>query len=99
MWEQILAIFLLWILSLIFARGFLYGLKFYQLNNSAYKKRVKGQTLKEWFLYSRFRDVIPKGLLVFYFLIMWIHLIAILLCAVLYCFDISHKKVVLKCFI
>lgn len=50
-------------------------------------------------VFSRFRDVIPKGLLVFYFLIIWIHLIAILLCAVLYCFDISHKKVVLKCFI
>ena len=49
MWEQILAIFLCWLLALFFIRGFLYGLKLYQLNNSAYKKR-KGGSLKEWFL-------------------------------------------------
>ena len=48
-------------------RGFLYGLKLYQLNNSAYKKRKKNESLKEWFLYTRYKEEIPKIFRVYYF--------------------------------
>ena len=45
----------------------------YQLNNSARKKRLKGQSLKERFLYSRFRDVLPRFAVIWYFVIVAIH--------------------------
>ena len=65
--RMLLALSLAFLLAYFFYRGFLWGLKLYRLNNSAYKKIKKGETFKEWFLYSRYRDVIPKPLLVFYF--------------------------------
>lgn len=68
------------LLSFSFIRSFFYGLKRYQLNNSAYKKRKKGESFKEWLLYSRYREEIPKALLVFYFLILLIHGVGILIC-------------------
>ena len=45
----------------------------YQLNNSARKKRLKGQSLKERFLYSRFRDVLPRFAVIWYFIVVAIH--------------------------
>ena len=45
----------------------------YQLNNSARKKRLKGQSLKERFLYSRFRDVLPRFAVIWYFIVVVIH--------------------------
>ncbi len=49
------------------------GITIYQLNNSARKKRLKGQSLKEWFLYSRFRDVLPRLAVIWYFIVVAIH--------------------------
>ena len=49
----------------------------YQLNNSARKKRLKGQSLKERFLYSRFRDVLPRFAVIWYLIIVAIHPIAL----------------------
>ena len=34
-------------LALMFIRGFLYGVKRYQLNNSAYKKRKRQESFKD----------------------------------------------------
>ena len=34
---------------------------------SAYKKKKKAQNFIEWFLYSQFRDAIPKRWLIYYF--------------------------------
>lgn len=52
----------------------------YQLNKSAYKKRRKGESAKEWFLYSRFREEIPKAMIRLYFAVLFVHPAAILLC-------------------
>ena len=67
--NQMIALLGLFFLYLWHVREFISGLEVYQLNTSAYKKRVKGQTIKEWFLYSRFRDIIPKSILILYFLL------------------------------
>ena len=53
------------------------GITIYQLNNSARKKRLKGQSLKEWFLYSRFRDVLPRLAVIWYLILIPIHLLAL----------------------
>jgi len=58
-------------------RCFLGGLIFYQLNKSAYKKRKKGQTLKESFLYSRFRGEIPKVFITLYFIYIIVHFLSL----------------------
>ena len=44
--NQCVVIILCYFISLLFVRGFLYGIKRYQLNNSAYKKRKKEKPLK-----------------------------------------------------
>lgn len=56
-------------------RSFLDGLIIYILNKSAVKKRKKGQTLKEYLLYTRFRTEIPKSFLIFYYFIILSHLL------------------------
>ena len=60
-------------LSVWLYRGFLYSIILYQMNKSAVKKREKGQSLKERFLYSRFRDVLPRFAVIWYFVIVAIH--------------------------
>lgn len=82
--RMLLALGLAFLLAYFFYRGFLWGLKLYRLNNSAYKKIKKGETFKEWFLYSRYRDVIPKPLLVFYFFFLALHAAAFLICIILH---------------
>ena len=60
-------------LSVWLYRGLLDSIILYQLNNSAQKKRRKGQSLKERFLYSRFRDVLPRFAVIWYFVVVAIH--------------------------
>ena len=48
--RMLLALSLAFLLAYFFYRGFLWGLKLYRLNNSAYKKIKKGETFKEWFV-------------------------------------------------
>lgn len=87
--RMLLALSLAFLWAYFFYRGFLWGLKLYRLNNSAYKKIKKGETFKEWFLYSRYRDVIPKPLLVFYFFLLALHATAFLICIILhFCVDV-----------
>ena len=71
--DQLIAILLLYPVFFFYTRGFLSSEILYQLNNSAYKKRKKGQTFIEWLFYSRFRGEIPKILLVFYYSVLIIH--------------------------
>ena len=82
--NQILVIFLCFTLSFVYIRGFLSGVKTYQLNNSAYKKRKKGETFLEWLSYSRYKEEIPKILRVFYFAVLFVHLSCIIICLFLY---------------
>lgn len=56
----------------------------YQLNKNAVKKRKKGMTLKEWFLYTRYREEIPKLLLFLYFVIVIGHPLVLAICFLLF---------------
>ncbi len=58
------------------------GIIDYQLNKNALKKRKIGQTAKEWLLYSRFREEIPKPYLTLYVLVFTLHPLGLLLCVI-----------------
>lgn len=74
-------IFAFWII-----RYYIWGVKMYLFNKSAYKKHKKGESFKEWLLYSRYYQIIPRKFLILYFVILVLHPIAILLCVVICCF-------------
>ncbi len=82
-YRQILPISLCYVLVFFYLRGFISGAIDYQLNLSARKKRRENQTFKEWVLYTRYRNEIPKFLLIWYFMILWLHPIALLFCFLL----------------
>ena len=52
----------------------------YLFNKSAYKKHKKGESFKEWLFYSRYPQMIPKILLMPYYVVLILHPIVILLC-------------------
>ena len=70
---QVCVILLSYGLGFVQMRLILGCITIYQLNNSARKKRLKGQSLKERFLYSRFRDVLPRFAVIWYFVVVAIH--------------------------
>lgn len=80
--RQIGIVILCYLLSFLSIRWFLWGIKLYMLNTSARKKRKKGETFKEWFLYSRYREEIPRIFLVLYFVIVLIHPLALIICII-----------------
>ena len=82
--NQIAIILLCWAVDFFYIRWLLSGIISYQLNNSADKKRKKGRRFKEWFLYSRYREEIPKILLLLYFVIVFGHPLMTLVCLFLY---------------
>ena len=71
--EQLIVDAGVFFVSFVAIRAFLGGLIRYLLNNSAYKKRKKGETFKEWLFYSRYKEEIPRRLRRFYFFILFIH--------------------------
>lgn len=87
--NQFIVIFLCYLISLLYVRGFLYGIKRYQLNNSAYKKRKKGESFKEWLFYSRYKEEIPKILRVLYFSVLIIHPTCLIACLSVYIMKLS----------
>ena len=60
-------------LGVFYIRLFMSSVIHYQLSDSAAEKRKKGQSKKEWFLYSRFRDVLPRFAVIWYFIVVVIH--------------------------
>ena len=84
------ALFSYW-LSVWLYRGFLYSIILYQMNKSAVKKREKGQSLKERFLYSRFRDVLPRLAVIWYFIVVAIHPLILVACVILTLADVSNE--------
>lgn len=82
--RQILVILSLYFLSFLYERSFFDGIKSYQLNNSAYKKRKKRETFIEWLLCSRYKKEIPKVILGFYYFILIIHPVCVIVCVVTY---------------
>ena len=87
---QISIIFLMLVFIFGYLRSFLFGIKRYQLNNSAYKKRKKGETFVEWLLYRRWKEEIPKGFILLYYSTLLIHLASILACLL---FHISNLRI------
>ena len=78
--NQIIVIILMFFLSFCSLRVFLYGIKRYQLNNSAYKKRKKGENFREWLFYTRYKEEIPKILRVLYYAVLIIHPVCVITC-------------------
>lgn len=82
--RQVALIMICWILSFCGIRQENSGIILYQLNNSAWRKRKKGMTFKEWFLYTRYREEIPKILLLLYFVIAFGHPLVLAICFLLH---------------
>lgn len=77
-YDQLVGILLCWLLSFWIIRWYLRGIKIYPLNPSARKKRKKGETIREWFFYTRYRQEIPKFFLGLYFVVLIVNVAAIL---------------------
>lgn len=82
--NQFVVILICYFTAFLFIRGFLYGIKRYQLNNSAYKKRKNGETFKEWLLYNRYQEEIPKILQTLYYSVLIIHPACLIACLFVY---------------
>ena len=77
-YDQLIGILLCGLLSFWIIRWYLWGIKIYPLNPSARKKRKKGETIREWFFYTRYRQDIPKFFLGLYFVVLIVNVAAIL---------------------
>lgn len=75
-YDQLIGILLCWLLSFWIIRWYLWGIKIYPLNPSARKKRKKGETIREWFFYTRYRQEIPKFFLGLYFVVLIVNVAA-----------------------
>lgn len=82
--EQLIVIVGMFILAYPYFRSVAYGIKRYQLNNSAYKKRKKEESLIDRLLYIKFREEIPKIILVLNIILLLIHPLASLICVIAY---------------
>lgn len=65
--DELIVFTLLFFFMFISLRGFIMGICDYCLKKGERKKIKKGQSFKEWLLYSRFKNVIPKILLYLYY--------------------------------
>ena len=77
-YDQLIGILLCGLLSFWIIRWYLWGIKIYPLNSSARKKRKKGETIREWFFYTRYRQEIPKFFLGLYFVVLIVNMAALL---------------------
>ena len=97
-YDQLIGILLCWLLSFWIIRWYLWGIKIYPLNPSARKKRKKGETIREWFFYTRYRQEIPKFFLGLYFVVLIVNMAALLAWIVQHFMgpypDVGHKILV-----
>ena len=77
-YDQLIGILLCGLLSFWIIRWYLWGIKIYPLNPSARKKRKKGETIREWFFYTRYRQEIPKFFLGLYVVVLIVNMAALL---------------------
>lgn len=71
--------------SVFYLRGIIWKEINSVLSNNVIKKRQKDQTLKERFMFSKYYDAISNPLLIWYFIVLSIHLVVGILC-ILLCF-------------
>ncbi len=97
-YDQLIGILLCGLLSFWIIRWYLWGIKIYPLNPSARKKRKKGETIREWFFYTRYRQEIPKFFLGLYFVVLIVNMAALLVWIVQHFMgpypDLGHKILV-----
>lgn len=97
-YDQLIGILLCGLLSFWIIRWYLWGIKIYPLNPSARKKRKKGETIREWFFYTRYRQEIPKFFLGLYFVVLIVNVAALLVWIVQHFMgpypDVGHKILV-----
>ena len=72
-------ILIVWGISFLYIRSVLSSVKELYLKRRECENRKRNQTFKDWFLYTRYRDTIPKILLRLYFIIIVIHPLIFLL--------------------
>ena len=75
---QMVALLLALFLHFFLYRGEVRSLVGYKLRYSSMKKLTKGQTVKDWFLYTRLRSVIPPIMLIEYFVIIALYFAAMI---------------------
>lgn len=92
---QLFSIISFFICAFVYLRMFIYGIKCYQLNKNALKKRHKGETFIEWLVYSRFKNEIPKIILILYFSVLIVHFTSIIACVIMH-FTIASSSVIGK---
>ncbi|HBT95355.1 MAG TPA: hypothetical protein DEB24_04345 [Coriobacteriia bacterium] len=71
--RQIALAAVLSIVSFLMIRSILQEIGELYLRKGQYERRRRGQTFREWFLYKRFREEIPKGLIWLYYAILIMH--------------------------
>lgn len=76
--DGLIALLLLSLMAFVCIRAFLVGIINYNLSDKAYKKRVKGTTIKQRLFYDKFRDEIPKIFFYLYIIILVFHFWAII---------------------
>lgn len=87
------------LLNFIGTRGYIRCVIDYCLNTSAGKKRRKGQSFKEWFFYTRYRDIVPKIMLIWYFGFIVLYLLFVLAVVILTVFNFNYEKIRFICWI
>lgn len=95
----LVALTLMFVYIYLLVRSYINGAISYCLNRNAEKKRRKGQSIKEWFLFSRFRDVIPRIMLVWYFADIIIFLGSIIAVIIMDIMDFGYDKAGAFCLI
>ena len=83
-------LFFYW-LSVWLYRGVLDAIIRYQMDKNAAEKRREGQSRKERFLYSRFRDVLPRFAVIWYFIVVAIHPLILAVCVILTLADVPNE--------
>lgn len=76
---QFTVVFLILFLFTWLYRWILLGMKTTALNRSAYRKLKKGQTVKEWFFYTRFKKILPKPWVWTFFIIFFLHIFVLII--------------------
>ena len=82
--RQLALVMICWVLSFLSIRQEISNILEYLLNKSAFKKRNKDMTFREWFLYTRFRKEIPQIMLFLYVVIVIGHPLILVFCFLLY---------------
>jgi len=82
-------------MMIFFIRWLFWGIIDFQINKKTRKERKKGLTFKEWFLYSRYREELPKLLIYLYFGVWISHIIFLVFIPICYYFMNSYYHFVI----